>query len=255
MGEKLGQHFLINPEVAGKMIDILTLEEGEEVLEIGPGKGFLTTFLVEAGAKITGVEIDKEMVEYLRKNIINNNLKIIRADFLEIELADHNIQKICGNIPYQLSGKIIEKIVRTKSGWKVAVLTIPEAVARRVVAQPGSTDYSYLSVMCQANCEVSIEFKINKEDFEPQPKIDSAVIKFTRAREPFQDNFYIVARGAFSKKRKKIKNSLSMFFSESQNKIEKILRICDISPSRRAQEVKIEQFRRLANEFVNEGIL
>ncbi|MFC2062137.1 16S rRNA (adenine(1518)-N(6)/adenine(1519)-N(6))-dimethyltransferase RsmA [Elusimicrobiota bacterium] len=255
MGEKLGQHFLTDPETARRIAGVLEIQENEDILEIGPGKGFLTSYLLEEGAAVTGIEIDIRMVECLKNKFKNTRLRIINEDFLMVDLEEYKISKICGNIPYQLCGKIIEKTVKTGFNWKTAVLMLPDAVARRVVAEPGSSDCSFLSVMCGANCSANIEFGVDKDSFDPPPKVNSSIVKFKRNSDPEAEYFYRVVKGAFSNRRKTIKNSLSIFFSVSQEKIEEVLRSADIPQSVRAQEVRIEQFKRLANEFVNKGIL
>ncbi len=253
MGKKLGQHFLINPEVARNIVNILSLRAQESVLEIGPGKGFLTSYLVETDAQITGIEIDSALSNYLKKKF--KKLKVINEDFLNINLNEFDFDKICGNIPYQIAGKIIEKIMLSTLNWKICILMLPDVVAKRVVAGLGTADYSFLSVMCNANCKTGVEFVVNKENFDPEPKIDSSVVSFHRTGSPFSKNFYKLTRAAFSKRRKNIKNSLSMYFSKSADEIEKILDSLGISPVLRAQDLSIEEFKKVAIEFVSNGIL
>jgi 16S rRNA (adenine1518-N6/adenine1519-N6)-dimethyltransferase len=255
MGERLGQHFLNNPEIASRIVDILSTGSGERVLEIGPGKGFLTSFLIDSGAQITGIEIDSGLAQHLSLKFRNNRLNIINDDFLKVNLEEYNPRKICGNIPYQIGGKIIEKIVLSEADWEVAVLMLPEAVASRVAAEPGTSGYSSLSVFCQAACRVYMEFKVGKDDFEPPPKIDSAVVRFLKAGPSPSKEFRKVIKAAFSKRRKKIKNSLSMYFSIPVKEIETMLERADINPSSRAQMIDVNKFRLLTEEFVKQRIL
>ncbi len=254
MGEKLGQHFLINPEIARKIVEILSPQSSEHILEIGPGEGFLTNYLIETGLQVTGVEIDTALAEYLKKKQLKK-LEIVNADFLRVELDTHKYEKICGNVPYQISGKIIEKIALSYLGWKKAVLMIPSAVAKRVVAVPGESDYSALSVMCGANCDAAIEFDVGKENFNPEPSIKSSVVSFRRKGEPYPENFYKFVRVAFGKKRKKLRNSLSLGFSITPSVVDKVLEKCVVPEKNRAQELTIEDFMNMTREFEKEGIL
>ncbi|MFW6134094.1 MAG: 16S rRNA (adenine(1518)-N(6)/adenine(1519)-N(6))-dimethyltransferase RsmA [Elusimicrobiota bacterium] len=255
MKKKLGQHFLTNPDTAERIARILNIKQDENIMEIGPGKGFLTSFLIDYGAKVKGIEIDGKLASLLRKKFSEKDLSVINEDFLRIDIERFNSKKICGNIPYQITGKIIEKIVTTKWSWEKAVLMIPYPVALRVTAHPGESDYSALTAICRVNCDTKIEFKVSAEDFEPPPKIESAVVAFLRRKSSEDSNYYEVVKAAFSKKRKKIKNSLKMYFSISDEDAIAVLNNSGISPGQRAQAVDVESFKRLTREVVNKNIL
>ena len=132
---------------------------------------------------------------------------------------------------------------------------LPKAVADRIVAQPGGSNYSAISVMCNANCKTQFEFKVERDNYQPPPKIDSAVVTLKRTGPPQSPEFYKLVRASFSARRKKIKNSLSRYFSRPAVEIENILSACGISPMSRAQDLSCEQFKRLKKEFVNKNIL
>lgn len=256
MAEKLGQHFLNNPLIAQKIVDLLKIKTSENILEIGAGYGYLTSFIQGSGANITVIEIDSNLAEFLRKEF--KDIIIIEADFLKLDIEKLKPDKICGNIPYHITGKIIEKLLRSKLQFKKIVLMMPEAVAERVTAIPGSSDYSLLSVICSLNCINRKEFLVGKDNFTPIPKIDSAVVSFIKTRDnadKYEKEFYSVVKAAFSKRRKKIRNSLAMQFSIPIEKIETILEASDISPQCRAQSVSVEKYKKLTAEFVKNGIL
>ncbi|MBN2407259.1 MAG: ribosomal RNA small subunit methyltransferase A [Elusimicrobia bacterium] len=255
MSRRLGQHFLTNPLIAEKIADVLDIRAGEKIIEIGPGKGFLTSVLLDRKAAVTGIEIDEGLALYLEKKMGGADLVMVNRDFLDVDISDYGAAKICGNIPYQLAGKIIEKIVKSGADWKTAVLMLPLAVARRLVSVPGDSEYSAVSVMCSAACLATIEFTVSRDEFDPPPKIESAVVRMARTGPPMSGQFYEVVKGAFSMRRKKIKNSLSRYFSMPAGRIEALLEAAGISSSVRAQEVPFSEFKKLTDEFVKDGIL
>ncbi len=254
MGEKLGQHFLDNPLIAVRIIDILSPGAGENILEIGPGQGFLTSYLLDSADRVTAVEIDKNLVSSLKKNYDSEKLQVIEGDFLQADLSILKPDKICGNLPYQICGKIIEKILVSPVPWTLAVLMLPLAVASRAAALPGSSEYSRLSVLCSGSGEVKIEFKVEKENFDPPPKIESAVISIYK-KNILSKNFLSLVGGAFRERRKKLKNSLSSHFSMSASEIKKILDKYGIDENSRAQELNVMKFEVLTKEFVKRKIL
>jgi len=254
MAEKLGQHYLNNPQVAKQIAELLSIEKGEKLMEIGPGKGFLTSYLLDTGADVTGVEIDKSLYSCLKSRVTHPNFKIINEDFLKLDIENCSPDKICGNLPYQIAGKIIEKIVFTKAPWKKAVIMVPEAVACRVTASAGSTDYSALSVVVQASCEARHEFKVCPADFNPPPKIDSAVVSLIRKKAPPDKVFADFVKKVFRGRRKKIKNSLSSSFSVSSDRISQVLINCGIASDARAQSLKVSEIVELRKEFVKQKI-
>jgi 16S rRNA (adenine1518-N6/adenine1519-N6)-dimethyltransferase len=255
MGERLGQHFLLNPEIARKIADIVSPGTGDKIVEIGPGKGFLTGYLINKGAEITAIEIDKNLALHLKDSFSGLGLKIINEDFLKVNLDELGFNKICGNIPYQISGKIIEKIIRSGQEWVKCVLMIPEAIAVRIVANPGDSEYSALSVLCQATNSCRLELIVNRDEFDPQPKIESAVVSFRRSSPPLPENFYKFVHAAFRLRRKNITNSLKGCLSVDINRITEILQACGVDPNLRAQDIDINSFKILSKEFENKGIM
>jgi len=254
MGEKLGQHFLDNPGAAEKIADLMKLKNGDNVLEIGPGRGALTSFLVSSGANITGIEIDKELYEIMN-SYGYSNLNMENADFLSFDLDSSHFSKICGNVPYQIGGKIVEKIMKSALKWDICVLMLPEAVAARAAALPGSRDYTLLSAVCGAVSSSEVEFNVDPSDFDPPPSIMSSVVSFKRISDPKPEYFYKFISAAFSNRKKKIKNALSIRFAIEPDEAAAIIEDCGGDPSLRVREIDLDLLVRLAEEFVNRQIL
>ncbi|MFH1414474.1 MAG: 16S rRNA (adenine(1518)-N(6)/adenine(1519)-N(6))-dimethyltransferase RsmA [Elusimicrobiota bacterium] len=254
MGKRLGQHFLIDPEAARKITELLSIDSEDNILEIGPGGGFLTSYLVESSASVTAIELDARLAERLI-NDSHENLTVINADFLQTDLESLSFNKICGNIPYQICGRIIERVMRTGVQWKKCVLMLPDGVAQRAAAGPGMPEYSFLSVMCGATGDAKIEFMVNREDFDPAPKINSFVISITRKTGPLSGNFYKLVKAAFSSKRKKLRNSLSIYFARPASDMARLITAGGIRPDIRPQNIDIPGFKKLLKVFENEGIL
>lgn len=255
MARKLGQHFLENPIIAEKTVKCLSASKSDTILEIGPGKGFLTSYLLDSGASVTGVEIDSLLTEYLKKTIKEKKFSIINKDFLDFDLDASNCNKICGNIPYQISGKIIEKIMLSRLNWTKSVIMLPYAIGKRIVALPGSKDYSFLSVVSSVNCKPEIEFMVEKEDFNIQPSIDSVVVSFLRNGPALNNKFYTMTKAVFSSRNKKIGNTLSNYFSKSAVEINKIINEAGLDKDCRARNIGLEEIKKLKEKFEDYGII
>jgi 16S rRNA (adenine1518-N6/adenine1519-N6)-dimethyltransferase len=250
MGERLGQHFLENPLIAQKMAGELEIDSTDKILEIGPGKGFLTAYLLEAGARVIAVEIDEAMIEKLNGNLSNKKLEIYNRDFIRFNLNSIDYNKVCGNLPYNLTGKIIEKVLREGRKWEAALFMVPFAVAQRAVAQSGSSHYSSFSILCQSSARSEIVFKVGRNNFVPPPEIESAVIKLTRTAPPPSEFFFKVVRAAFSGKRKKVKNNLKNKFNLQNSEVRKILSESGIDSACRPHQIDIAGYSRLTEKFL-----
>ncbi|MGM0567850.1 MAG: 16S rRNA (adenine(1518)-N(6)/adenine(1519)-N(6))-dimethyltransferase RsmA [Elusimicrobiota bacterium] len=254
MGSKLGQHFLCNPLVGKKIVEVLAPQKQENILEIGPGEGFLTALLLQRPVYVRAVEIDRSLVAKLEKKFKGKRIEIINADFLQVDIPSET-DRICGNLPYQICGKILEKVLLSETRWKKAVFMLPLATALRAAALPGQSEYSRLSVLCRRVADVKLEFLVEKEDFVPPPEINSALVSLIKKESPPDKNFIRVVKGAFKYRRKKIRNSLSNYFSLPAGQVSKMLERCGIDPDKRAQEIEVEKFKLLVPEFVKNNIL
>ncbi|MBP6662994.1 MAG: 16S rRNA (adenine(1518)-N(6)/adenine(1519)-N(6))-dimethyltransferase RsmA [Paludibacter sp.] len=209
----LGQHFLKDMGVAQRIAESLTLDGPTAVLEIGPGMGVLTQFLLQNPLiDLTAVELDGESVVYLHEHY--PDLKVIEADFLKMDLKSHFSDKFCviGNFPYNISSQIFFKMLDNKDSIPCLAGMIQKEVAERIAAPAGSKTYGILSVLMQAYYKIEYLFTVGAHVFDPPPKVQSAVIRFTRNEvsqiDCNEQLFKTVVKTAFNQRRKTLRNSL-----------------------------------------------
>lgn len=209
----LGQHFLKDMGVARQIAESLTLDGPTAVLEIGPGMGVLTQFLLQNPLiDLTAVELDGESVVYLHEHY--PDLKVIEADFLKMDLKSHFSDKFCviGNFPYNISSQIFFKMLDNKDSIPCLAGMIQKEVAERIAAPAGSKTYGILSVLMQAYYKIEYLFTVGAHVFDPPPKVQSAVIRFTRNEvsqiDCNEQLFKTVVKTAFNQRRKTLRNSL-----------------------------------------------
>ena len=208
----LGQNFLIDGNIAKKIVDLGLIQEGEKILEIGPGRGILTDLLVEKGP-LVAVEKDKWLAVVLQQKF-KDKAEIIEDDILKFKLP--KIDVIIANLPYSISSPILFHLFNFS--WKRAILMFQEEFANRLVAKSGSKTYGRLSVMANHFVETKKLFKVSKAAFQPQPKIHSQVVRLVRREPDYELNdfttFQEVVRSIFMHRRKKIRNCLRLKFKE-----------------------------------------
>lgn len=216
----LGQHFLNDLNIAKKIVDYYTNEfKDKKVLEIGPGMGVLTAFLLDRKDVETHViEIDIESVAYLEKNYPELISNIHRGDFLKLNLEDIlTLEKgetmgIIGNFPYNISSQIFFKVLENKDTVSEVVCMLQKEVGVRIASKPGNKDYGILSVLLQAYYDISYGFTVLPESFNPPPKVNSGVIRLIRNYEKVLDcdfkKFKLVVKTGFNQRRKKLSNAL-----------------------------------------------
>ncbi|MEI6555701.1 MAG: 16S rRNA (adenine(1518)-N(6)/adenine(1519)-N(6))-dimethyltransferase RsmA [Paludibacter sp.] len=209
----LGQHFLRDKEIARRIAESLEVTSPTQVLEIGPGMGVLTEFLLEnKDIKLTAVEVDTESVAYLHEHY--PDLKVIEGDFLKMDLKSLFTEKfyVIGNFPYNISSQIFFKVLENKDLIPCCAGMIQKEVAERIAAPPGSKTYGILSVLMQAYFKIEYLFTVHEHVFDPPPKVKSAVIRFTRNGvskiECNEQLFKTVVKTAFNQRRKTLRNSL-----------------------------------------------
>ena len=260
-----GQNFLLNEIVLQDMVDSVPLKKGEAILEVGPGLGSLTEFLCRTGNPVVCVEKDAKflpVLKALRKE--NKNLSFEISDILHFNfqeaLNEFSNYHVVANIPYYITGKIIQLFVRATRKPKSITLLIQKEVAERLAAEPG--DMSILAVSAQIYAKVSLGDVVPAELFTPPPKVDSQVVvlktrdenlleKFNRENycQISEKEFFRVVKAGFSAKRKKISKALSGGLAISKEKTEQILAEAEISPDVRAQDIEIENWLKLAKVF------
>ena len=210
----LGQHFLKDLQIAQRIADTLDTFKSLPVLEIGPGMGVLTQFLLEAGHDLTVVELDMESVDYLNQNFPDLKGRIIAEDFLKLDLSKLFPGQFCviGNYPYNISSQIFFKVLDYKDQIPCCSGMLQKEVAERLAAGPGSKTYGILSVLLQAWYDVEYLFTVSEKVFDPPPKVKSAVLKMTRndRKELGCDEklFKTVVKTSFNQRRKTLRNSM-----------------------------------------------
>ena len=210
----LGQHFLKDVQIAQRIADTLDTFKSLPVLEIGPGMGVLTQFLLEAGHDLTVVELDMESVDYLNLNFPDLKGRIIAEDFLKLDLSKLFPGQFCviGNYPYNISSQIFFKVLDYKDQIPCCSGMLQKEVAERLAAGPGSKTYGILSVLLQAWYDVEYLFTVSEKVFDPPPKVKSAVLKITRndRKELGCDEklFKTVVKTSFNQRRKTLRNSM-----------------------------------------------
>lgn len=213
--KNLGQHFLKDKDIAQKIVESLRATNVKKVLEIGPGMGVLTQFLLQNQSYETSVvEIDRESVEYLNQHYPELKERIISDDFLRLNLNNHYSEPfaIIGNFPYNISSQIFFKVLEYRNQIPEVVGMLQKEVAERLAAPPGSKTYGILSVFLQAYYDIEYLFTVDQDQFIPPPKVKGGVIRITRNKKEFLDCdeklFKSVVKMAFNQRRKTMRNSL-----------------------------------------------
>jgi 16S rRNA (adenine1518-N6/adenine1519-N6)-dimethyltransferase len=213
--KSLGQHFLTDKNIARKIIDGLTWNGYNNLIEIGPGTGVLTEFLLELeNREIRFLEIDNESIEYLQGRFPDSAHQVIRADALKTDLSAifNEPFAVIGNFPYNISSQLFFKILDNKNLVKETVCMVQKEVAVRLASPPGSRDYGILSVLLQAWYTIEYLFTVPPQVFIPPPKVQSAVIRLTRNQNKKlgcnEELFKKVVKTAFNQRRKTLRNSV-----------------------------------------------
>ncbi len=241
----LGQHFLVDLNIARKICDALeggTPEAPATVLEVGCGMGVLTQFLLKRDDLTTwGAEIDSESVEYLHAHYPEFAPRLLAGDFLKMELRERFPAglKVIGNFPYNISSQIFFKILEHRDRIPECVGMIQKEVAVRIAEPPGSREYGILSVLLQAWYDIEYLFTVNESVFVPPPKVKSAVIRLRRngvERLDCDENLFVrVVKASFGQRRKMIRNSLRAAFGDFQGAEHPYF-------SRRAEQLSVAEF-------------
>ena len=213
----LGQHFLNDENIATKVVDSLSLSNYLNVLEIGPGTGVLTKYLIKKNINLKLVEIDNESVEFLKTHLSIDPLIILQHDFLKLDLSNIFTENfaIIGNFPYNISTQIIFKVLEYKNSVPELIGMFQKEVAERICEKKGSKKYGILSVLTQTYYDTKYLFSVPASVFTPPPKVISAVIRLVR-KEQIDINyneklFFKVVKLSFQQRRKTLRNSLKSF--------------------------------------------
>jgi 16S rRNA (adenine1518-N6/adenine1519-N6)-dimethyltransferase len=246
----LGQHFLRNHQIASDIVEALTMGDRKKVLEVGPGMGVLTRFLLQNEAyETTVVEIDRESISYLKTYLPELEGRIIEGDFLRMDLKENfstDPFSLIGNFPYNISSQILFKVLENRDLIPEVVGMLQKEVAERICTGPGSKTYGILSVLLQAWYNVEYLFTVNEEVFDPPPKVKSAVVRLTaNGRSELGCNerlFKSVVKQAFNQRRKMLRNSIKSLTPRYDELDAHTL-------TRRPEQLSVEEFIQLTNEI------
>lgn len=264
--KSLGQHWLQDREILDAIAFSAEIEDGDFVLEIGPGLGTLTSSLLKFAGKngrVLSVEFDENLAKKLPAQFPGKNLEIINADFLDFDLSElPKNYKVAANVPYYITSKIVEKLLTNENKPSVAALLVQKEVAERMAAKAG--ELSILAIASQIYAEVSLDILVPREFFTPPPKVDSQVVVLKSREhnlieifnsknncEVSEREFFRIIKAGFAAKRKKITKSLSANLAISKERTAEILEKCEISPDLRAQDLNIEEWLKISKVFFN----
>jgi 16S rRNA (adenine1518-N6/adenine1519-N6)-dimethyltransferase len=259
--KRLGENYLIDGNIKDKIMTAVSPSQDDVILEIGPGLGALTIDLAKTGAKVFAVEKDKKAFDILSDLTQNDyaNLKIINGDILEFDLRSavkksHGNVKVVGNLPYYITTPIIEYILQNKELAVSAVIMVQKEVASRLLAKPGTKEYSSLSCFVQYHTRPEHVYTVKRTCFQPAPDVDSAILKLSILDKPSvqvkdEARFFKIVRGAFNQRRKSIINSLSReeVLNTSKDKLAEILKCAGIDSSARPETLSLADFAKIAN--------
>ncbi|MDB5231481.1 MAG: rsmA [Chitinophagaceae bacterium] len=244
--KSLGQHFLKDESVSQKIVDALKEDDFSNLLEVGPGGGALTKYLLNLpGIDFKAVELDEEKVQYLEHTYPSIKNKIIHKSFLDIDPPFENEFTLIGNFPYNISTQIVFKVLEWKEQVPVMIGMFQKEVAQRIASQPGNKVYGILSVLTQAFYEVEYLFDVSEDSFNPPPKVKSGVLRFRRKPESInmrsQKHFFLLVKTSFNQRRKMLRNGVRGLFDETILKKEIF--------SKRAEQLTINEFAELTFEM------
>ena len=240
----LGQHFLCDENIARKIVNALPVGE-ECVIEIGPGSGVLTKYLIEERKKFFALDVDEESVVYLKGLYPEKQEQIILCDFLKTDLLKiaGNEFSIIGNFPYNISSQIMFRVLEYRSHVLSVVGMFQKEVAQRIAEKPGTKTYGILSVLLQAYYKIEYLFTVHENVFSPQPRVKSAVIRLTRndviTLPCNEELFFKVIKTTFNQRRKQIRNSIKPLLNEIKTDHELL--------DKRPEQLSVAQFIELTN--------
>lgn len=253
--KSLGQHWLRDREVLAHIADCAELSEADTVLEIGPGLGTLTSELLRRAQKVVAVEFDPDLARKLPAQFPGKHLEVIQSDILSFDLSTLPAgYKVVANVPYYITSKIVQLLMTAPHKPSVAVLLVQKEVAERLAAKPG--DMSILAVSAQLYADVSLGDIVPATLFTPPPKVDSQVVVLqTRPAAIIppdeEKEFFRVVKAGFSAKRKKLRSALAGGLGIQKSRAVEILEQAEISPDSRAENLSLEDWRRLFRQTKN----
>ena len=241
--KRFGQNFLVDNQVINQIISTIAPKKDDNIIEIGPGKGALTFPLAEYLEHLSIIEIDRDLITILEAQN-NQKISIYNSDALAFDFNQFSEKlRIVGNLPYNISSPLLFHLLSYKDNIIDMTFMLQKEVVERIVASPGSKSYGRLSVVMQAFFDAELMFVVPKDSFDPQPKIESAILYLKTKSAPLVQNLKPlenIVKLAFSQRRKTLKNCLKSKLNQSQTKIDL---------SQRAEMLTLENFVTLMNDY------
>jgi 16S rRNA (adenine1518-N6/adenine1519-N6)-dimethyltransferase len=257
LSKGLGQNFITDGNIVGRIADFAALSPEESVLEIGAGAGALTTMLSRRAGRVIAIEIDRRLIPLLNEVLDGaDNVMLIHEDCMKIlGTAGFSPSVVVGNLPYYITSPVIMRLLEGPEIPTRMVFMVQREVAERIASPPGSRVYGAISVLTQYHCETELCMDVSREVFLPKPKVDSAVLRLKRraAREeqPVDEALFAgLVRAGFGQRRKTLRNALTVFFADRGIEAatrDTVFAAADIDPGLRAERLSVEAFIRLAN--------
>lgn len=268
--KSLGQNFLTDLSVLGRIIDAADLDKTKGALEVGPGIGSLTEQLAQAAGKVTAVELDRRLIPILGDVLSPYpHVSVVHGDILKTDLKklwEEHFSGCAGvsvvaNLPYYVTTPIIMKLLEERLPLENIVVMVQKEVAVRMAAKPGGKEYGSLSIAVQYYCEPELVCIVPGKAFIPTPNVDSAVIKLKRRTEPAvtvadEAKFFRVVQTAFTQRRKTLSNNLSALSGkERKGELAELLTSCGVQPERRAETLSLLEFASITEALEASGML
>lgn len=256
--KRLGQHFLVDPNILNKVIRTAEVGKQDVVLEIGPGLGGMTLVLSREAKKVIAVEIDPKLAAILKEKMKeHNNVEVVKSDILSLDFK-HFLKregrpvKVVASLPYQISTPLLFRFVESREVFSAFTLMLQREVAQRMAAPPGGKEYGPLSIFVQLSLDISVRFFIKPSAFFPPPKVESAVVRMVWKEKPIiqaneEERFRRVVKACFGYRRKTLINALRHSELSLPESVESRMEEAGIDPRRRPETLTIEEFKNLAD--------
>ena len=251
--KKFGQNFLVDNSIINKIVDNVNVINNDIIIEIGPGKGYLTEKLKDFNKTLYAFEIDEETKKYLLP-LSDNKTNIIYNDFLSVDLNEYfnknDVIHVIANIPYYITTPIIEHLINSKLNIVDMTLMVQKEVADRLCAKPKTKDYGYITVYLNYYYDLSKIIDVSRKSFDPIPNVDSSVIQLKKKKNKYnlvdEELFFKLIKDAFKMKRKNLRNNLKNY---NLNNVLDVLQKYNLDLNNRAEELSIDVFVDIANKI------
>lgn len=249
--KRFGQHFLTDTRLLDRIVATASVSPGDEVLEVGPGCGTLTTRLLAAGAKVVAVELDRDAAAFVRETFHDHALTLVEADATAVNFAElvSDGARVVANLPYNVGTQVVFQLLASDVRFAELAVMLQLEVAQRMTAAPGSKSYGALTVRLFELAETELAFRVKPGAFTPPPKVDSAVVRLVPRAEPLcptplRPTFHAVVEAGFAARRKTIRNGLRARFGADAT--EGALDAAGVDARARAEVLAFDDFVALA---------